>query len=276
MRNISLAQLTVSGASPADVVSAAAGAGFGQVGLRLEARLPHEDFPHQATRNPDMLRETKRRLIDTGTRVSNVTGQYLIPESTIEDLSRLTDAGAELDAKYIVMVSYDPDEARTADNLARLAGITAKAGMKVALEFITYNFVATLPQAIRIAEATRDPNVGLMIDALHLSRSGASPSDLSAVDKDRLFIAQLCDAKGPIPATQDLRITESRTARLYPGQGDLPLFQFLEAFPASSDIEVEAPHPDCLTMPTNARAETAARASQEFLAAYEAYRARKR
>ncbi len=270
LKKVSLAQLTVSGASPPDVVTAAAKTGFGSVGLRLEARLPHEDFPHQATRNLSMLQEIKRRLSDTGVTVSNVTGQYLVPETGEDDLARLTDAAADLGARFVVMVSYDPDETRTADNLAKLATIAAASRMKVALEFITYNFVKDLPQAWRIAQRSGTKNVGLMIDAIHLSRSHASPADLKMVDSDRLFIAQLCDAKGPPPESQDDRIAESRTARLYPGRGDLPLFDFLDAFPASAEIEIEAPHPDFLKLSNDARAESAARASSEFLAAYAA------
>lgn len=268
LQKVSLAQLTVSGAAPPDIVTAAAKSGFGSVGLRLEARLAHEEFPHQATRNPAMLGEIRRRLIDTGITLSNVTGNYLTPETRKDDLARLTDAAAQLAGRFIVMVSYDPDEARTVEHLAMLSEIAATAKMKVALEFITYNFVKDLPQAWRIAQATGSKNVGLMIDAIHLSRSKATPADLRCVDSDRLFIAQLCDAKGPPPESRERLAAESRTARLFPGDGDLPLFDFLDAFPATSEIEIEAPHPAYLGLSTDERAKAAARASSAFLAAY--------
>ncbi len=203
-----------------------------------------------------------------GVTVSNVTGQYLTPETQMDDLARLTDAAAALGSRFVTMVSYDPDEIRTAENLARLASMTSKAGMKVALEFITYNFIKDLPQAWRVAQRSGSKDVGLMIDAIHLSRSHASPADLKNVNRDRLFILQLCDAKGPPPQSQDERIAESRTARLYPGQGDLPLFDLLDAFPSSGEIEVEAPHPDFLHLSADARAESAAQASAAFLTAY--------
>jgi sugar phosphate isomerase/epimerase len=110
-----------------------------------------------------------------------------------------------------------------------------------------------------------------MIDPLHLSRSGGMPSDLDTV-RERIFIAQLCDATDPMPATRDARIAESRTARLFPGQGNLPLFDFLDRLPAVCELEIEAPHPDDVGRSPKERARRAARAFTAFLAGYAEHR----
>src|SRR4051794_35318069 len=82
MWRIGLAQLTVSGASPIEVVDAARAAGFGAVGLRLEERLSTETFQHAVTRSDSRLEDLRRHVEASGVRVSNVTGRYLTHETT--------------------------------------------------------------------------------------------------------------------------------------------------------------------------------------------------
>lgn len=261
---LSLAQLTVSNATSIEVVLAAAAAGFGAVGLRLEARFEAERFPVEPAAVPAELAAIRAECRASGIAVSNVTGRYLVPATTTADLARLVDAAAVLEADFVVAVSADPDAARAGDNLAHLGALAREAGMRVALEFITYNRVDTLDAALAMAAATGDLAVGLMVDALHFDRSGAAPDDLRAA-LDRLFIFQLCDAAGPRPATREGRIAESRTARLHPGEGDLPLAELVDLLPEDVVLELEAPHPDHLDLAAVARARLAADTTRRFL-----------
>jgi sugar phosphate isomerase/epimerase len=67
------------------------------------------------------------------------------------------------------------------------------------------------------------------------------------MESNRFIFAQLCDARREKPANMDLR-TEARTGRLYPGKGELPLYDILDAMPRDIEIELEMPHPDHASM----------------------------
>jgi hypothetical protein len=54
--------------------------------------------------------------------------------------------------------------------------------------------VKTVDDAVRIVEQAQHPAGAVLVDALHLRRSGGSPADLAAVPTRRLPYAQLCDA----------------------------------------------------------------------------------
>lgn len=267
MWKIGLAQLTLSGASPVEIVEAARAAGFGAVGLRLEERLRSETFAHAVTRSAARLDHLRRHLAASGVRLSNVTGQYLTADTTPEDIARLVDAAATLRSATVTAIGHDPEPARLVTNLARVAERAGEAGMTVALEFVSYSDVSTVGAAVRVVEEVGRANVGLMVDPLHLSRSGGTPADLHPI-RNRILIAQLCDARNPMPDTLEARIAESRTARLFPGQGDLPLFDFLDRLPAECELEIEAPHPEDTQRPPDERAKRAANAFAAFLARY--------
>jgi sugar phosphate isomerase/epimerase len=94
-----------------------------------------------------------------------------------------------------------------------------------------------------MAVAAQRDNAGLVIDLLHLSRSGGGAADLRRVEPSLLRLVHYCDA-APAPEGQrsidELR-AESRTARRLPGEGVLPLRELLAAFPDGTPISVEAP-----------------------------------
>ena len=79
-----------------------------------------------------------------------------------------------------------------------------------------------------------------MVDALHLSRSNASPIDVKGYDPALFSYLHLCDAAETPPAAAELR-NEARGGRLYPGEGGLRLKDFLAAFPSATPVAIEAP-----------------------------------
>jgi len=108
------------------------------------------------------------------------------------------------------------------------------------LEFIPFCQTRTVADALRVVRAADQPNAGILVDALHVVRSGASVDDLRNLDSGMLDYWQLCDAALDRPADGDLR-TEARARRFYPGEGQLPLASMLAAMPRDSAISVEAP-----------------------------------
>src|SRR5688572_8945790 len=83
-RFLSLAYLTVSGTPPPEQVAAAAEAGFQGVGLRITGIRPGDPIS-SIVRDREVLRETERRLADTGVRVLDVEVIRITPQWRVAD-----------------------------------------------------------------------------------------------------------------------------------------------------------------------------------------------
>lgn len=238
-RLISLAHLTVMDADPLALIEAGAAGGFDAVGLRIVPPFPTDaiipvigDLPLQ--------RRIKARLADTGLAILDVEAIWLHPDSDVAALLPALDLAAEFDARHVLTVGNDPDRGRLADNLARLCAAAHQRGLRVMLEFIPYSEVRSLADAAALLAAVRPADAGLLVDALHLSRSGGQPADLASYDPALFSYGHLCDAPAALPGPDGLR-PEARGNRLYPGEGGLPLDDFLAAFPPGAPMAVEAP-----------------------------------
>jgi sugar phosphate isomerase/epimerase len=93
-----------------------------------------------------------------------------------------------------------------------------------------------------VVERAAHPAGSVLVDALHLRRSGGSPADLAALPPERLPYGQLCDAPlEPVWPDEQVAIAESRGGRLLPGDGELPLRELIDVLPPGSALSVEAP-----------------------------------
>ena len=117
----------------------------------------------------------------------------------------------------------------------------------------------------------------MLVDALHLDRSGAAPADIARIPPSRITFAQLCDArKWTGPRTDELLLQEARTARLPAGTGDLPLFAFLDALPPGLEIEYEVARADLALASAPVKARAAHDDAHRFMEAYEQHRRARR
>ena len=82
---------------------------------------------------------------------------------------------------------------------------------------------------------------GIIVDAIHLHRSGGTPQDVAALPPGMLAYFQICDAPAKIPDTEEELIFQARRARLPPGQGGLDLQGMLRALPPGTAISIETP-----------------------------------
>ena len=242
MRRLTLGYLTLFGSSQVEVIDAAAATGFRSVGLRVHERHAGDGFPFPVPGNRQRLNDIKSRLAASDVFPSSITGRFLVPGTTSDELAALVEVGAELNSPQILVNSDDPDEQRTIDNIARLAAYAATAGIKVGIEFVPFHSIRSLPAALRIAAATGAHNVGLILDVLHLSRSGGHPADIASIPLGLIHYAQICDARAEMPSSPEACKAESRTGRLYPGEGALPLDDFLRSLPPDCEVEVEVPN----------------------------------
>jgi sugar phosphate isomerase/epimerase len=238
MRRISLAHLTVMDADPVGLVDAGAAGGFDTVGLRIVPPLPTDSIV-PVVGDILMLRRIKARLAETGLGILDVEAIWLMPETNIAALLPALDLATELGARYVLTVGNDPDWSRMAQNLGLLAEACADRKLRLMLEFIPYSQVTTLAAAFRLLQDVSPKDTGLLVDAIHLSRSGGAPSDLANYDPALFSYFHLCDVPST-PPLNGLR-TEAREDRLYPGEGGLWLRDFVAAFPPHTPAAIEAP-----------------------------------
>jgi sugar phosphate isomerase/epimerase len=261
---LSLSPLTILDAAPPDQVVAAASAGFDALGVRVFPAADELVYPMLG--DTPMMRQTLARLADTGRQVLDVELITLRPTFSIDQPLRVLDAGARLSARFVLVLGYDPDEYRLTDNFAQVCAAAAERGIRPGLEFMMYSAVKTIDDAVRIVEQAQHPAGAVLVDALHLRRSGGSPADLAAVPTRRLPYAQLCDAPlEPVWPDESRARTESRTGRLFPGDGQLPLRELVDAMPLGPALSVEAPVAAMAGQPAEVRARRAYAAAVRLL-----------
>lgn len=74
-----------------------------------------------------------------------------------------------------------------------------------------------------------------------MARFGATPEELTDAT-DVLGVLQLCDSPLQRPADLDGLVTESRSLRLAPGEGEQNLLAFVNALDSNVPLSVETPN----------------------------------
>jgi sugar phosphate isomerase/epimerase len=273
MHYLTLGYLTLN-SPPADTITAAAEGGFKSVGLRISGRRIGDPYT-QVIGNPPMIREIKRRIDDSGMRLSNVIGYYIVPDIEWSHLQSVVETAAELGSQIVVVVNHVPIDAKLIDLFGRYCALAGRYGIRVAVEFMIYSQTKTLELARQMVDGSGQANAGYLIDPLHLYRSGGTPDAIKQVDPKRIILAQLCDAKkGKNNPTNEELVAEARNERLAPGDGELPLYDFLDALPPDTEIEYEVPRPEQLGLPLTERAKIAASRFKAYMAEYARQRGR--
>ncbi|KMO83636.1 sugar phosphate isomerase/epimerase family protein [Mycolicibacterium chlorophenolicum] len=240
-RPISLAPLTVVELGPDEMVDCAARAGFDGVGLRLIRATEAEPLRPTVGMTP-LIRETRRRLDDTGLALIDIEVLRLKPQTRIRrDFAAFLETGAYLGASQILVTGNDPDHLRLTDHLAELADLAADYGLTPNLEPMPWTDVVNLQQGAAIVERCGHPNVGLLVDALHYDRAMNTPADLAALPTEWIRYVQICDGVAERPTSVEALRDQGRTARLFPGAGNIDLVAMLGALPQGVPVSVEAP-----------------------------------
>lgn len=264
-RSLSLHHLTMSGAHPLELVDAAAAGGFEYCGIRTTAPTAAELVADVAG-DEQLLRALERRLDDTGVRVLDVETFRLIPDTDLDRMRAALEAGRRLGARYAVASGPDEDRARLLDHLGGLCEIAAAAGMSVAFEFHSCYAIDTLERAVELTAACGAENLVLLVDVLHLVRTGGGAADLAGADPALMPYVQVCDAVRDGPTSVEGRRAEARTDRRLLGQGELPLAAILGALPPGIPFSVETPTLALRDLPYRDQARIVADTTHDFLA----------
>ena len=226
-RDFVLCYLTLPHLLPPAFVSVAAEAGYQGISVRL---IPVRGAPELPMFGDSrLLAETIARLDATGVYVNDIEVLQLAEDVDFSALERGLETGARLRARNLIVIVNDSEEGRVAENLARVADLSASYGLRTCLECIVYTAVRRLDQGLRIIEQSGDDSIGLVIDPLHIDRAGGGVADVRRLPPERIACVQLCDA-GPRPDPQDVDalIRESVFGRRVPGTGILPLRDLMD------------------------------------------------
>lgn len=240
MKEIGVAHLSALELAPAELITIAARIGYRHVGLRLHPVAPGALAYRLRAGNAE-VRRLRALLRAESMRVADVEFISIDPGIDVDAFGPLFEVAAELGARSVTVSGDDPVRARLVDHLARFAERAAQHDLRIDLEFMRWRGIGTLHDAIAVLEEAKSPNVAILVDALHLSRSGAHPDDLLSTEA-HVRAVQLCDAAADIPRTAEALIREAREARLPPGHGNLPLCELIAATP-NADFSVETPDP---------------------------------
>jgi sugar phosphate isomerase/epimerase len=232
--------LSVFGLPPVAFVNLAADLGLRYIGITLSAMPnPYGYEPFSLLEDPALRRETVAALGDRGVTVALGDGFVLREGGDLRDRARELDVMAELGAERVNTVTFDPDQSRTVDQIGALAEMAAATGLETTLEFAPGLSVDNLAAALDVVRAVGRPDLRLLIDTMHLVRSGSGAAELAALDPGLIGYVQLSDA--PLVASLPNYMEESCFQRMVPGTGELPLLGILAALPRQVVIGLEVP-----------------------------------
>ena len=115
------------------------------------------------------------------------------------------------------------DDARAAADLAEMAERAQRRGLRIGYEALAWGrHVNRWRHAWKIVQAAGHPALGLIVDSFHTLAVNDDASGIEAVGA-KLFFVQLADA----PRLSMDALSWSRHFRLFPGQGQLPVADFV-------------------------------------------------
>lgn len=241
MQALALDKITVGELTPLETVDLAAELGYQAIGLWAYSTNPRSPvIPSLDDRHAKQ--QLAKRLADTGVGIHCVECLILQADTEIASCEPALEYGADLGARHATTCIFDADPARSLENFARLAEMAGQYGLNVNIEFMAFSPVNSLAAALQLVEQTARPNVGILVDILHLLRTGGSVEDLDALPRGLVRYAQICDGAATI-AAQDA-FHEAVHQRRIPGQGEFPLRDFVAALPADICLGVEVPLKD--------------------------------
>jgi sugar phosphate isomerase/epimerase len=240
LRRLGIESLTTFGLAPVPLVHLAADLGCSFIAIGL-GPLPinPEDFPVWSLREPEPRRALKQAMAERGVSIGLGQGFGIFPGRDVRDLEGDLDLLCELGIARLCGVSLETDADRSFDQIAALAEMAGRRGVDVMLEFVPTRAIPDLPAALDVVRRLDVANVRLLIDCMHLIRSGGSAADVAALDPALIGYAQICDAQ-LVPSNPDY-LDEAVTERRVPGTGQLPLAAIIAALPADVPIGIEIP-----------------------------------
>ncbi len=119
---------------------------------------------------------------------------------------------------------------RAAADLHELGESAATHGIRIGFEALAWGrHINDYRDAWEVVRRADHPAVGLILDTFHILARGTDLKPMRSIPPDRIFLVQVTDA----PRLEMDYLSWSRHFRCLPGQGELPLMDFMEALHAT-------------------------------------------
>jgi 4-hydroxyphenylpyruvate dioxygenase len=119
---------------------------------------------------------------------------------------------------------------RAAADLRELSELADTSGVRVGFEALAWGrHVNDYRDAWEIVRRADHPRIGLILDSFHTLARNSPLAPIASIPGDRIFLVQLADA----PKLDMDVLSWSRHFRCFPGQGDLPVADFVRAVQAT-------------------------------------------
>jgi 4-hydroxyphenylpyruvate dioxygenase len=115
---------------------------------------------------------------------------------------------------------------RAAADFHELGERAAKRGLRVCYEALAWGrHINDYRDSWEVVRRADHPAIGLVLDSFHICARKTDMTAINSIPGDRIFLVQLADA----PWLQMDLLSWSRHFRCFPGQGDLPVVDFMQA-----------------------------------------------
>jgi sugar phosphate isomerase/epimerase len=225
---------------PLAYIEATLKAGYDGVGIRT-FRAPGRMYNfNPIVGNKDLERDVKSALDASGLEVYDLYSFYLQPEMDWDVITPALEYGGVIGCKYVLVIGDDPDWTRMVDSMGRLIDIIQPLGMRAVFEAFARQAVADRPMlspmaaCLKFIEDCKPKYVGMCLDPRQQYRDEQGFDSLKSIGTDRTLI--------PYVQLND-QATHGGSLGILPGEGFVPLYDYLNALPPDIDISVEAQMP---------------------------------
>jgi sugar phosphate isomerase/epimerase len=236
-RLVSLAAGVVQEFPPEQVVYAAAEAGFNAVGIWCDL----ETWTNERTD------KVKKALAETDITALDIEVVWFRPGEPLDTHNRFVEIAKAIGARNILCVSSETDINETKKRFKHFCQLAEGSDIRVALEFLAITEINSLAKALEVVNDVAHPAGGILIDTLHLQRTGSCVQDIVELTQARseppihlLPYLQLCDASETLEDQSfDGILEDALYLRKLLGEGQLPLEDILRAVDANMPLSLE-------------------------------------
>jgi sugar phosphate isomerase/epimerase len=217
---------------PLAYIEASVRAGYEGIGIRT-FRSPGRTYNfNPIVGNGDLERDVKSALKDSGLEVYDLYSFYLQPEIDWDRMKPALEFGGEIGCKYALIIGDDPEWNRMVDSMGKIIEIIEPLGMRAAIEAFA-TALTPMPTCLKFVEDCKPRYVGMCLDPRQQFRDEKGFGSLGAIGRDPQLV--------PYVQLNDSALEGN--AGVLPGEGRVPLYDYLDALPEDIDISVEAQIP---------------------------------
>lgn len=245
--NLGIDLISVLGMPPVRFIELAAELGCPNVSLGLNQMdynpfgFPRYSIPTDAA----LRREIKAALAANGVTIALGENLTVMADMDCRDMWKTSlDLLGELGVRQVNSVSFEQDFQRNVDQYGQLAELSASHGIRTLIEFVPIFGIADMPATLELIRQVGHPNLGFIFDTMHAGRTGVTADDVRAVPPELIGYIQLCDAprgQADYAFLDPGYMDEAMHERMAPGDGEMPLAEYLRALPLDRVISLEIP-----------------------------------